>query len=451
MIHKFIFDDHRIVLDVNSGAVHLVDELTWHLLDDYPLLSPRDLVAKHSRCYPVSEVQEAVREIEELVREGLLFSPDPLDGHYEPAGNEVVKALCLHLAHDCNLACRYCFAGQGHFGGPSGLMPLETGRRALDFLFAASGSRRHVEVDFFGGEPLLNFSVLQALVEYGRQRAAQLGKVIKFTVTTNALLLTPEIGRYLNEHDLAVVLSLDGRQEIHDAMRIFPGGRGSYGRVLENISRFVSSRPGGEYYVRGTFTRHNLDFSRDVLHMADLGFEHISVEPVVAPYQEEYALQPQDVPLICEEYEALTRQLLSRARKGQRINFFHFNIDLDGGPCLPKRLTGCGAGREYLAVSPGGKLYPCHQFVSRPEYCMGDVERGIVRPEVVEEFRAAHVYNKDACRDCWARFYCSGGCHANAHAFHGNIFTPYEIACALIKKRIECALYLKAALSSENA
>jgi uncharacterized protein len=449
MIHKFIFDDYRFVLDVNSGSVHVVDELTWCLLDEYPFENERDILARYA-SYPPSEVVEAMQEIKELVREGLLFSPDPLDGHYEPAGEPVVKALCLHLAHDCNLACRYCFASQGHFGGPGGLMSAETGRRALDFLFASSGSRRHVEVDFFGGEPLLNFKTLQDLVEYGRRQAARLGKIIKFTVTTNALLLTPEVGRFLNEHDLAVVLSLDGREEVHNAMRIFPGGQGSYEYVVENICRFVFSRPGGEYYVRGTFTRRNLDFSRDVLHMADLGFKHISVEPVVAPYHEEYALQPGDVPRICEEYEILTRQLVSRARRGQQVNFFHFNIDLDGGPCLPKRLAGCGAGREYLAVSPEGKLYPCHQFVGRPEYCMGDVEGGIVRPDLVEEFRRAHVYNKDACRGCWARFICSGGCHANAHAFHGNIFTPYELACALIKKRIECAIYLKAVLAKEG-
>ncbi|MQL52655.1 thioether cross-link-forming SCIFF peptide maturase [Desulfofundulus thermobenzoicus] len=444
MIHKFIFNGQRMVLDVNSGALHLVDELTWHLLDDYEKHDGRELVDKYSRRYPRVEVEEALEEIAGLVGEGLLFSPDPLNGHYDPPQNEVVKALCLHLAHDCNLACRYCFAGQGHFGGDGGLMPFTVGRQALDFLFAASGPRRHVEVDFFGGEPLLNFNVLRELVAYGRRRAGELGKIIKFTVTTNAVLLTPAIGRYFNEEGLAVVLSLDGRPPVHDAMRPFPGGRGSYDLVLNNIRNFVASRPGGEYYVRGTFTRHNLDFTRDVLHLAGLGFEHISMEPVVAPCDEDYALQMADVPRICAEYEKLAGQLLDRAARGRRINFFHFNIDPDGGPCLPRRLTGCGAGREYLAVSPDGRLYPCHQFVGRPGYCLGDVWQGLVHPELVAEFRSCHVYSKEDCRQCWARFYCSGGCHANAHAFHGTIFKPYEVACALVKKRIECALYLKA-------
>lgn len=433
-----------MVLDVHSGALHVVDDLTWELLDDYSALTRDEMLARHGGRYDRREVGEALDELDLLVQRGLLFSPDPLNGKYDPPESGIIKALCLHLAHDCNLSCRYCFAGQGHFNGPSGLMSFEVGRRALDFLFAHSGNRRHVEVDFFGGEPLLNFEVLKDLVAYGRKRAAGYGKEIKFTVTTNGVLLTPEVGRFLNENDLAVVLSLDGRPAVHDAMRSFPGGRGSYHLVAENIRRFVATRPEKEYYVRGTFTSHNLDFSRDVLHLADLGFEHISVEPVVAPFTEEYALRPEHLPRIEKEYENLTRSLMERAARGQKINFYHFNIDLDGGPCLPKRLSGCGAGHEYLAVAPDGSLYPCHQFVGRPGYRMGSVAEGIDRPELSDAFRRCHVYTKESCPDCWARFFCSGGCHANAQAFHGDIHRPYALACRLIKKRLECAFYLKA-------
>lgn len=447
MLHKFTFDGYRIVLDVNSGALHLVDELVFALLDDYPRMDCQELVAKYSRFYPREEVDEALREIKKLTEEGLLFSPDPLESYQEIPRGQVVKALCLHLAHDCNLRCRYCFAGRGRFGGEAGLMSFTVGQKALDFLLEASGPRRHVEVDFFGGEPLLNFPVLKQLVEYGRERARALGKSIKFTVTTNALLLTPEVATYLNEQDIAVVLSLDGRPEVHDAMRVFPDGRGSYEKVLENIRRFVDTRPQGEYYIRGTFTKYNLDFTQDVLHLADLGFKKISLEPVVAFPDEDYALKADDIPVICAEYEELACRMLERARQGKPFEFFHFKIDLEGGPCLARRLWGCGAGLEYLAVTPKGELYPCHQFVGRPEFCLGHVEEGIQRPELVEQFKAAHVYNKEPCRQCWAKFFCGGGCHANAHAFSGSIQNPPEIFCVLMKKRIECALYLKAALS----
>ncbi|OAT80845.1 thioether cross-link-forming SCIFF peptide maturase [Desulfotomaculum copahuensis] len=447
MIHKFCFDGRKMVLDVNSGALHVVDDLTWELLDGYPDFTREELTARCSGRYHAADIAEALDEISTLVKEGLLFSPDPLNGRYDPPESGVIKALCLHLAHDCNLSCRYCFAGQGHFNGPAGLMPFAVGRQALDFLFSRAGNRRHVEVDFFGGEPLLNFGVLKELVAYGREKAAAAGKQIKFTVTTNGVLLTPETGRYLNENNLAVVLSLDGRPEVHDAMRPFPAGRGSYALVAENIRRFVATRPEQEYYVRGTFTCHNLDFAQDVLHLAGLGFEHVSVEPVVAPYEAEYALRPEHVPAVCTEYEKLAGALLKRIRRGQKINFYHFNIDLDGGPCLPKRLSGCGAGHEYLAVAPDGSLYPCHQFVGRPGYRMGHVAYGIDTPELVQVFRQAHVYNKEDCPGCWARFFCSGGCHANAHAFHGNLSQPYELACRLIKKRLECAFYLKTELA----
>ncbi|WP_027717992.1 thioether cross-link-forming SCIFF peptide maturase [Desulfovirgula thermocuniculi] len=447
MLHRFTINGYHLVLDANSGALHLVDGLVYDLLGEYPPADRRELVARFSRFYPREQVEEALAELEQLEGEGLLFSPDPLEDACRVPQERGLKALCLNVAHDCNLACRYCFAGQGNFGGEAGLMPLEVGQKAIDFLLTASGPRRRVEVDFFGGEPLLNLPVLKELVAYGREKAEALGKHIKFTVTTNALLLNPDVAAYLNEQDMAVVLSIDGRPQVHDAMRVFPGGGGSYRYVLENVKRFVATRPQGEYYIRGTFTRHNLDFARDVLHLADLGFKKISLEPVVACGAADYALRPEDVPAVCAEYEELARLLVERSRAGEPFEFFHFNIDLEGGPCLVRRLWGCGAGVEYLAVTPGGDLYPCHQFVGRPEFCLGHVAEGITRRDLVEQFKAAHVYNKEPCRQCWARFFCGGGCHANAHAYAGSIMQPPEIFCALVKKRIECALYVRAALS----
>lgn len=444
MIHKFIFDDFRFVLDVNSGALHLVDEVVWDLLEGYPLLQPEKLAARYAGVYSRQEVAEATEEIEQLVQEGLLFTGDPLGGSWEPPGHQIVKALCLHLAHTCNLKCRYCFAGQGAFGESRGLMPLAVGQQAIDFLLSASGPRRHVEVDFFGGEPLLNFSVLEHLVSYGREKASLLGKEIKYTVTTNAMLLNDRIGGYLNDNRVSVILSLDGRREVHDKLRVFPDGSGSYGIVLKNTSHFLNSYPNVDYFLRGTFTRYNLDFASDVLHMVDLGFPKVSVEPVVAFEGEDYALCEEDLPLVYAEYEHLTRELLARFHRGQKVDFYHFDIDLEGGPCLLKRLSGCGAGYEYLAVTYKGDLYPCHQFVGRPEYCMGDVYNGIVRDDLRDLFRHAHVYSKEGCSDCWAKFYCSGGCHANAHASNGSIHKPYQLACRLMQKRLECALYLQA-------
>lgn len=443
MLHKFIFDGVRIVLDVHSGAVHVVDELTWELLDRYEQTGRAALEQDLAGQFDAAEIKAAINEIDGLVQAGLLFSPDPYQGHYEPRAEPVIKAMCLHVAHDCNLSCKYCFAGQGHFGGDSGIMSLEVGRRAIDLLLKNSGTRRHIEVDFFGGEPLLNMPLVKDLVPYGRNRAAELGKQIKFTLTTNALLLDREIQDYLYDHNISVVLSLDGRPEIHDTMRTTINGKGSYQIVMPHIQEYVRRNSPGGYYVRGTFTRHNLDFSRDVMHMAELGFKEVSVEPVVAEPEAEYALQEEDLPVIFNEYEKLTRQFLEMYRQGREINFFHFNIDLLGGPCLPKRLSGCGAGQEYVAVTPTGELYPCHQFVGRTEYCLGDVVRGVVNPELVNRFRQAHVYNKEGCADCWAKFYCSGGCHANAEAFNGDILKPFRQGCVLAQKRFECAIYLQ--------
>lgn len=450
MIHKFVFDGTRIVLDVHSGALHRVDQVTWDLLEDYGKIPVDHLVDRHSRNHPRREVEEALAEIEQLVEQGMLFSPDPLNGSYTPPGGSVVKALCLHLAHDCNLSCRYCFAGQGKFGGAPGLMSLDVGKAALDFLIRSAGNRRHVEVDFFGGEPLLNKSVMYSLVEYGIKRGEEAGKEIKFTLTTNAVLLDQEAGKFLNKHNMSVVLSLDGRPRVHDTMRPFPGGDGSHDTVVRNILSFLGSRDYQNYVVRGTYTGANLDFAGDVKYMAGLGLKEISVEPVVAAPEEDYALREEHLPLLMSEYEELARYVLDRAKSGEPISFFHFNIELDGGPCLPKRLSGCGAGNEYLAVDPGGSLYPCHQFVGQPDYLMGDVYGGVTRRDLCGLFAGAHIYNKEGCPGCWAKFYCSGGCHASARAQSGSIFRPGILSCALMKKRIECALYLKVITSELN-
>jgi uncharacterized protein len=443
LLHKFIFDGVRIVLDVNSGAVHVVDDLVWDLLDDDRRLPAGEVLEKFSDRYPAEEVEEALSEISRLEAEGLLFSPDPYRGGYAPPPAGVVKALCLHLAHACNLRCRYCFAGQGRYCGDEALMPAETGRAAIDFLIEASGSRRHLEIDFFGGEPLLNAPVLMDLVAYGRRQGSRAGKEIAFTVTTNGVLLTDELAAYLNENQVSAVLSLDGRRTVHDANRRTPGGGGSYDVVLPKIKRFVTSRNGDNYYVRGTFTRFNLDFGADVLHLADLGFEKLSVEPVVAFGGEPYALLESDLPAIEAEYKKLAREIRQRGLQGRPLDFFHFRLDLDGGPCLHKRLSGCGAGSEYLAVTPDGSLYPCHQFADKVEYRLGTVFSGIEKEELREPFRRANIYEKEDCPGCWAKFYCSGGCHANAVSANGTLSKPYGLSCALIKIRLECALYLK--------
>lgn len=444
MIHKFIFDDTRMVLDVHSGALHIVDQLVWDLLDHFGSLPEEDLASRYTGQYPPEDIAEAVEEIKGLVERNILFSPDPMGGRYDPPEGGIIKALCLHLAHDCNLVCRYCFAGQGKFGGSPGLMAPEVGKKALEFLMEASGPRRHVEVDFFGGEPLLNFNVLRMLVDYGRDLARERGKEIKFTVTTNAVLLDREAGDFLNSNNISVILSMDGRPAVHDAMRPFPGGQGSYDIVLKNIRAFLSARRYRDYYIRGTYTAVNTDFFRDVEHLASLGFDNISLEPVVAGPGEYYALRNEMLYDIASQYEELVRLILKMKRDGRNLSFFHFNIDIGGGPCLPKRMSGCGAGHQYLAVDPEGVLYPCHQFVGREEFVMGSVFEGIRRGDLVHRFKNTHLYSKDGCGQCWAKFFCSGGCHASAYLYSGSLEKPYGPGCVLAKKRLECALYLSA-------
>ena len=445
MIHKFIFDGTRLVLDVNSGALHSVSEVAWDVLDGYIPGKCEELVNKYSALHPRQEVEQAVEEIELLVEQGFLFTGDPFHGSWEQPDNRIIKALCLFLSDRCSLQCRYCFArpGVSSIGG-AGLMTEEIGSQAIDFLLTSSGPRRRVEVDFFGGEPLLNFPVLERLVSYGRKRSLALGKEINFTVTTNALGLTRGIGDYLCENEISVILSLDGRPEVHDRMRVFPNGKGSYQSVFKNILEFIQAHPRANYYLRGTYTAYNLNFSDDVTHMLGQGFNKVSVEPVIALAQEDYALSEEDLPSIGREYEKLTREIISRLEEGQEVDFYHYNIDLDEGVCLPKRLGGCSAGFEYLSVTSRGDLYPCHQFAGREGFLMGDVNSGVVREDLRQLFRNAHVYKKEGCGSCWARNYCSGGCHANAHLFNSSIYKPDQLACRIIKKRLECALYLKA-------
>jgi len=391
-------------------------------------------------------VVEAYRELENMVARGLLSSPFEEDEEYAPDGETVVKALCLHVAHDCNLRCKYCFGKTGNFGMTRELMPLEVAKAAIDFLLEKSGQRRNLNVDFFGGEPLLNFDVVKAAIDYCDERAEDLGKRVDFTITTNCLLLDGEVASFLNERDILVVLSIDGRRDVNDRMRIMPGGQGSYEHVAQNLVNFIQTKDPHSYYVRSTYTRHNLDFASDVLHLADLGAKSISAEPVISSGDREYSIRQEDIGVIEAEYENLTRLFVERHREGRGFLFYHFNIDLDGGPCLKRRLSGCGAGTDYLAVSPGGDIYPCHQFVGKPEFKMGDVFRGDIDSEISAKFRDAHVYNKDGCASCWARFICSGGCHAAAYGSSGDILIPDKVACALQKKRIECALAAQAML-----
>ena len=454
LVHRYKNNGYNIILDINSGCIHVVDELVYDavgLLDEGKTAEQISEILNDT--YPAQDIENALEEIQELKDKDMLFTTDIYENaieqfseHHEP----VVKALCLHIAHDCNLACRYCFAEEGEYHGHRELMTYETGKQALDFLIANSGSRRNLEVDFFGGEPLMNWQVVKELVRYGREQEKIHNKNFRFTLTTNGVLLNDEIMEFANQEMGNVVLSIDGRKEVHDHMRPFPKGAGSYDLILPKFKKFAESRHQDKYYVRGTFTHYNLDFSKDVLSLADQGFKQISVEPVVAPDEADYAIRREDLPQIFEEYDALAREMIKREKEGNGFNFFHFMIDLTGGPCVYKRLSGCGSGTEYLAVTPWGDLYPCHQFVGTEEFLMGNVWEGIKTPEIQKEFRHCNVYTKEECKKFFARFYCSGGCAANSFNMHGTINSTYEIGCELQRKRVECAIMIKAALAEEN-
>ncbi len=454
MVHQYKMGGYNIVIDVNSGAIHLVDDMTYDMIGMYESSDKDTIFATLAERYPgeASELPEAWQEIQDLIASEDLFTKD----NYEPYIADfakrptVVKALCLHIAHDCNLACRYCFAEEGEYHGKRELMSYEVGKKALDFLVANSGNRRNLEVDFFGGEPLMNFQVVKDLVAYGRSLGEKYDKNFRFTLTTNGVLLDDDVMEFANREMENVVLSIDGRPEVHDRMRPFRKGAGSYELIVPKFQKFADSRNQDKYYVRGTFTRNNLDFSKDVLHLADLGFKQISVEPVVAQETDDYALREEDLPQLFEEYENLALEMVKRHGTDKEFNFFHFMIDLEGGPCVAKRLSGCGSGTEYLAVTPTGDLYPCHQFVGNTDFLMGNVDDGVVNTRLRDSFKSCNVYAKGRCRECFARFYCSGGCAANAYNFHGDIHDAYDVGCALQKKRVECAIMIKAAWAAKE-
>jgi uncharacterized protein len=447
VVHQYKNNGYNIVLDVNSGAIHVVDEVTYDVIEGYEGSTKEEVISKLAGKYSEEEVKEAYEEVTQLKENGELFTNDDYEGYIDGLADRptVVKALCLHIAHDCNLACRYCFAEEGEYHGRRALMSFEVGKKALDFLIANSGSRRNLEVDFFGGEPLLNFQVVKDLVAYGREQEKIHNKNFRFTLTTNGVLLDDDIIAFANKEMSNVVCSIDGRKEINDKMRPFRKGDGSYDLIVPKFQKLAESRGQDKYYVRGTFTKNNLDFSEDVLHLADLGFKQISVEPVVAEETDSYALREEDLPVLFEQYDKLAKEMVERKKEGKDFNFFHFMIDLEGGPCVAKRLSGCGSGTEYLAVTPWGDFYPCHQFVGKEEFLMGNVDEGITNLDLQRKFKKCNVYAKPKCRDCFAKFYCSGGCAANSYNFTGDINNAYDVGCELQKKRIECAIMIKAA------
>ena len=445
MVHQYKNNGYNIVLDVNSGAVHVVDDAAYDVIALWESHTKDEIIEKLQSDYDIEQIKEAIEETASLETEGILFTKDVYENVVPKRQQTVVKALCLHIAHDCNLRCRYCFADEGEYHGKRALMSYETGKAALDFLVANSGNRRNLEVDFFGGEPTMNFQVVKDLVAYGREQEKRFDKKFRFTLTTNGVLLNDEIMEFANREMSNVVLSIDGRKEVNDKMRPFANGSGSYDLIVPKFQKFAESRNQTNYYVRGTFTHHNLDFSKDVLHLADLGFQQISVEPVVAQPEDDYAIREEDLPQLFEEYDKLAKEMVKRHKHGDDFHFFHFMIDLEGGPCVVKRLSGCGSGTEYLAVTPWGDLYPCHQFVGNEKFCMGNVREGVWNTALREEFSSCNVYSKEKCRSCFAKFYCSGGCAANSYNFHGDIHNAYDIGCALQKKRVECAIMIKAA------
>jgi uncharacterized protein len=429
-----------MVLDVNSGSVHVVDELVYDLLDHYIGNNLEEIVKVMIEKYEEQKIREAYQEIVYLEENGMLYSDADDISNLKYNEENIVKAMCLHVAHDCNLKCEYCFASQGNFKGERSMMNLETGKKALLYLAQNSGNRRNLEVDFFGGEPLMNFQTVKDLVEYGRSIEKEYKKHFRFTITTNGVLLDDDKIKYINENMDNVVLSLDGRKTVNDAMRLTVSGEGSYDVILPNIKKMVQARGDKDYYVRGTFTSKNLDFGKDALNFHKEGFKKISIEPVVAPEEMDYAIKEEHLGRILQEYEDFSKEYIRLTHQDKDFMFFHFMIDLNQGPCVVKRAVGCGAGSEYLAVTPEGELYPCHQFVGEKEFLLGTLDTGVQNVELRDRFKVANVYNKEECRNCWARFYCSGGCHANAHYAHNDIMKPYEIGCEMEKKRIECAL-----------
>lgn len=451
MIHKFYLNGYYIVLDVNSGGVHVVDELAYNMLDHItdPLERecPQGILDLFVPQYSAQQVLETYGELYELYEGGILFSSDDYEQFADRMVASPIKAMCLHVAHDCNLRCKYCFASTGDFGEGRRLLDFETGKKAIDFLIEKSKGRHNLELDFFGGEPLMNFEVVKQIVEYARSLEQEHNKLFRFTITTNGMLLDDAKIDYINKEMSNVVLSIDGRRGVNDKMRPCINGAGSYDIIMDKYKRLVEKRGHDQYYARGTFTKYNLDFSNDVMHLYEEGFDQLSVEPVVSPSDKDYALTEAELPRIFEEYETLAKKIIAIKKQGKSINFFHFMLDLDQGPCAIKRLRGCGCGNEYVAVTPDGDIYPCHQFVGMKEWKMGNLHEGTFDFKLKDYFSQTTVYNKHDCKECWAKFYCSGGCNANNFQYAGDVLKSHKLSCELEKKRLECAIMIKAALA----
>lgn len=459
MVHQYKLNGFNIVLDTCSGAVHVVDEVAYDMIALYPKKDEAEIVAELMEKYgsredvTEEELHLCYGDIKGLVEAKKLYTEDtfePMAGTFKERSGNVVKALCLHVAHTCNLNCSYCFASQGKYHGERALMSFEVGKRALDFLIENSGSRRNLEVDFFGGEPLMNWDVVKELVKYARSVEKEHNKNFRFTLTTNGMLIDDDVIEFANKEMSNVVLSLDGRKEIHDLTRVDYAGNGSYEKIVPKFQKMVESRGGKDYYMRGTFTHANPDFTKDVFHMADLGFRELSMEPVVSSPDDPMALTAEDLEIVKEQYEILAKEMIRRNKAGEGFTFYHYMIDLTQGPCIYKRISGCGSGTEYMAVTPWGDLYPCHQFVGEEEYKLGDIWNGVTNESLRDEFRSCNAYARPECKDCWAKLYCSGGCAANAYHATGTIRGIYEPGCELFKKRIECAIMIKVAEAAEG-
>ena len=458
MVHQYKLGGYNVVLDICSGSVHVVDDVAYDVIELFEKEEKDTVIAKVCERYEgkdgitKEDITECYEQIEELKNEEKLFTPD----NFEPMADKlkaktagVVKALCLHIAHTCNLNCSYCFASQGKYHGERAVMSYEVGKRALDFLIENSGTRRNLEVDFFGGEPLLNFDVVKDLVKYARSIEKEKGKNFRFTLTTNGVLIDDDVIDFANKEMSNVVLSLDGRKEIHDRFRVDYAGNGSFDKIVPKFQKLVEAREGKNYYMRGTFTHANPDFLEDIKVMLDLGFNELSMEPVVCASGDPAELTDEDMRIVCDQYEKLAELMLERHKEGRPFTFYHYMIDLKGGPCIYKRISGCGSGTEYMAVTPWGDLYPCHQFVGDEKYRLGDIYVGVTNKAIQDEFLACNVYAKEECRDCWARLYCSGGCAANAYHATGSVTGIYKKGCELFKKRMECAIMLAIAKEFE--
>lgn len=454
VIHKFSQGGKYFVIDINSGSLHEIDQLVYDILNDEEFKPLETILEELRGKYEEETIVEAYDELKYLVQEGYLYTEDSYEkiAIDSQEGESYVKAVCLNIIHDCNLQCKYCFADEGEYHGGKQRMSVDVAKKAIEYIIKKSGPRKNIEIDLFGGEPIMAMNEIKEIVAYAKEVEKEHNKNIRFTMTTNATLLNDEIMEYLNENMVNIILSIDGRKCVNDAVRTRKNGSGSYDSILPNIKKMVERRDLDKtHYVRGTFTRNNVDFFEDIKHLAEEGFKEISVEPVVLPDSHELSLRREDLPTILEQYDKLYEYMLDKFRNGEELNFYHFNVDLKGGPCVYKRISGCGAGHEYVAITPEGDVYPCHQFVGNDEFKLGTIYNDDIKQEIVDKFKRAHIYNKDICRGCWARFYCSGGCQANNFNFNGDMHIPYEIGCEMQKKRIECAIALKAVKMEEKS